>query len=72
MVEDVDLSFCRQDFHHKSEFGKVEEKPDDECEDDGNVRGGVRGVRGGVRGGNHCRLKTEACRLSKKLKIASF
>ena len=37
MVEYFDLSFCRQDFHHKLEFGNVEEGGNEECEDDGNV-----------------------------------
>ena len=38
VVEDVDVSFRRQDFHHKSEFEKVEQKANEEHEDDGNVR----------------------------------
>ena len=38
MVEDVDVSFRRQDFHHKAEFEKVEQEADEEHEDDGNVR----------------------------------
>ena len=37
MVEYFDLSFCRQDFHHKLEFGNVEECGNEECEDNGNV-----------------------------------
>ena len=37
LVENFDLSFCRQDFHHKLEFGNVEESGNEECEDDGNV-----------------------------------
>ena len=37
MVENFDLSFCRQDFHHKLEFGNVEEGGNEECEDNGNV-----------------------------------
>ena len=40
MVEDFDLSVCRQDFHHKLEFGNVEESGNEECEDDGKV--GIR------------------------------
>ena len=38
MVEDVDVSFRRQDFHHKAEFCQVEQKANEEHEDDGNVR----------------------------------
>ena len=37
MVEYFDLSFCRQDFHHKLEFCNVEEGGNEECEDNGNV-----------------------------------
>ena len=43
MVEDVDVSFRRQDFHHKSEFDKIEQKANEEHEDDGNVRCNVEG-----------------------------
>ena len=48
MVEDVDVSFRRQDFHHKAEFDKVEQKTDEEHEDDGNVR---------CNGKHHCWLR---------------